>query len=487
MVSNYRKINIAAGWSSLAEICARLIAPLSALLLARVLTPADFGVMAVVTLLISFADMMSECGFQKFLVQQHFRKASELREYADTVLLTSLTIASIEWLLIALFSDKLAQLGGAPAAGNMIALAGMALPLSAVSGTQSALLKRWMHFKALFRIRVAAAVVPLVVTLPLAIMQRNWTALLFGLLATNFLNVVLAAKFTHFRPCFHFSKKALVKMAPFSCWSIVESMLIWLTTYLDVLIVGIALDSRHLGLYRTATMTVAQIIGIITAAVTPVLFSALAREKYSSDRFRDLFFNLQRKTALLLVPICADIFIFSDLVTELLLGNQWLEISGFIGLWALTAIPVTLVSHFSAEVYRASGKPVRGMLSQLLHLIVVIPVVVIALDFGFDTLCTARAIVRLEAVIVNLVFLQLFYNCRTLDIFSNIIPAVIAGCAMMVVMWLPQPSTVGETIAQIMISLALYIGVLSLHPSQRKELREFVSSFLLKRFKRVAQ
>ena len=475
MSGDYRKISSAAGWSTLAEICARLTAPLAALLLARVLTPADFGAMAAVTLVVSFADMMSECGFQKYLVQRRFRSDAELRRYADTAIWTSVGIALAGWLLIALFASPLARLAGTPDAARMMAAAGIALPLSAVSGTQSALLKRWMRFKALFRMRVAAACVPLAVTVPLAIIFRSWTALLFGLLATNALNAFLASRMSYFRPAPRISRNALKDMAPFSLWSMAEALLVWLTTYLDILVVGMTLDSRHLGLYRTASLTVAQIIGVVTAAVTPVLFSALSRRQHDPAAFRDLLLRFQRKTALLLVPLCFGIFIFSDTATSLLLGDQWSEISDFIGLWALTAAPVTLISHFAAETYRASGKPRRAMLSQTLHLIAVLPAVTIAIGFGFDVLCQTRAAIRLEGVAVNLTLLQLFYSCRAKELLANLFPAFCGGAAMTAVLLFPKPQTAGATIALIMLSLALYAATLALWRSQRKEFTELLS------------
>ena len=53
-------------WSSLAEIIAKIITPISNMILARLLTPDAFGVVATVTMVISFADMFSDSGFQKF-------------------------------------------------------------------------------------------------------------------------------------------------------------------------------------------------------------------------------------------------------------------------------------------------------------------------------------------------------------------------------------------------------------------------------------
>ena len=85
------------------------------------------------------------------------------------------------------------------------------------------------------------------------------------------------------------------------------------------------------------------------------------------------------------------IFSFSDLITDILLGDQWSEISKFVGLWGLTSSIMIIYSHYSSEVYRAKGRPKLSVLSQWLHIIVLWPTVIISIKYGFETLYTARA------------------------------------------------------------------------------------------------
>ena len=82
-----KKIGMAAKWSIATEIAAKLISPVSNMILARFLTPEAFGVVATVTMVTSFADMFTDAGFQKYLVQHEFKDKND--QYDSCLLYTS--------------------------------------------------------------------------------------------------------------------------------------------------------------------------------------------------------------------------------------------------------------------------------------------------------------------------------------------------------------------------------------------------------------
>lgn len=87
-----------------------------------------------------------------------------------------------------------------------------------------------------------------------------------------------------------------------------------------------------------------------------------------------MFFKFQKLVGILIIPIGIGIFLFSDLITQILLGSQWMEASPFIGLWGLTSAISIVLAHYSSEVYRSIGKPKLSVLAQWLHIIVLWPV-----------------------------------------------------------------------------------------------------------------
>ena len=76
-VLNSKKIINATKWSTISEILAKLIAPLTNMLLARLLSPEAFGVVASITMVVNFADLLSDSGFQKYLIQHEFENEKQ--------------------------------------------------------------------------------------------------------------------------------------------------------------------------------------------------------------------------------------------------------------------------------------------------------------------------------------------------------------------------------------------------------------------------
>jgi PST family polysaccharide transporter len=352
-----KKIVTATKWSSVTEIAAKLVAPVTTMLLARILTPDAFGVLVTVMMVISFAEIFTDAGFQKFLIQHEFESDEELYQSTNVAFWTNLIFSLLIWGLIIIFSQPIAELVGSPNESSEIAVAGCCIPLAAFSSIQMALYKRGFDFKTLFYVRIVGVLIPLFVTVPLALYFRNCWALILGVIAQNFSNALLLTLKSPWKPNRFYSFAKLKEMFSFSMWSMIESVTVWLTLNMDIFFIGRLLSPYYLGLYRTSINTVGQVNSVITSATTPVLYSSLSRLQEEGELFKNLFFKFQKTVALLVFPLGAMIYIFRDYVTYLLLGSQWGEAAYFVGLWGVSSAIVIVFSNFCCDVYRAKGKP----------------------------------------------------------------------------------------------------------------------------------
>lgn len=304
-----------------------------------------------------------------------------------------------------------------------------------------ALYKRKLDFKTLFKARIIEIVIPIFITIPLAIYLRSYWALVIGTLVQNFVNAVFLTLVSRWRPSLFYSLNRLKEMISFTIWSMIEQITIWLTYYLDVFIVGTMLSQHLLGLYKTSSTLVGQIMGLITATTTPILFSSLSRLQNDRDGFERMFFKFQKIVGLMVIPLGVLIFCFSDIVTTILLGEQWMEASGFIGLWGLTSSFTIIFSNYASELYRAKGKPKLSVLAQILHIVVLLPTVLIAINYDFKVLYTSRALVRFEVIFVNWFIMYYALNFSVLKMIYNVLPSCFAALLMMIVYWcLPTTS-----------------------------------------------
>lgn len=467
------KVVTATKWSAITEVAARLVSPISAMIMARILTPEAYGAMAAIAIIISFTELFTDAGFQKYLIQHEFVDEDDRFKSTNVAFWTNLCLSLFFWVIIILLRNPLARLVGSPELGNGIAVACAAIPLAAFSSIQRASYQRDFDFKTLFYVRVVNMIIPFLVTIPLALLTRNYWALIWGnLIASTITAVILTVK-SKWKPGFYYSFFRLKQMLAFCLWLIVESVLCWCTSYLDVFIVGRALNEYYLGIYRVSINTVEQILAIITASVLPVLLPALSRLQDDLPTMRQFLLKMQKFTSIIIIPLGCGILMYRNLITNILLGSQWTEAAGFIGLWGFVSAVTIVFSRFCTFVFPAIGKPRVSVLSQVLYLIVFFPAVLIAVDYGFEALYVTRSLVRIESVIVNMIIIKVLIDLSPWKMMVNIIPETIASVLMCLVacFLLKISNSIAWGVASVIICGLFYFAVLYLlFPKDRQVL-----------------
>lgn len=471
-----KKIGKATKWSSLTEIFAKLVSPVTSMILARLLTPEMFGVVATVNVIISFTDMFTDAGFQKYLIQHEFRDRKDREESTAVAFWTNLIISLVLWGGIVLFRDKLAELVGNPGRGVVIAIACCVLPLTSFSSIQMALYKRDFDFKTLFYARLAGIFIPLVVTVPAALIFRNFWALIAGSIAKEIANAVILTWRSQWKPKLWYSFEKLKEMFSFSMWTLFEHISIWMTNYIGTFIVGRYLSEYYVGLYKTSMNTVTQFTTLITAAVAPVLFSTLSRVQNDRERFKGYFFLFQKAVSILIVPMSVGIFLYRDFVTQVLLGDKWAEATMFIGLWGITSCLGIILNNFCSETYRALGKPKLSLMVQIIHLVFLIPALLWAARVGFETLYWTRSMIRLQLYVVQLIVIYAVIKITPWQMLKNIYPTIISAVVMgAAAVGLRQIANgfVWNSVS-VILCVICYFGVLILFPEFRKLSFEYI-------------
>lgn len=456
------KVSVAVKWSTITEIAAKLVVPVTTMILARLITPEAFGVVATVTMIISFADMFTDAGFQKYLVQHEFRNEKHKTESTNVAFWTNLTISLLIWVIIIIFRQPLAAMVGNPGLGKVIAIASVQLLLTSFSSIQMALYRRYFDFKTLFLVRIITVCLPFIITIPLAILGWSYWALIIGTICGSLVNAIILTLKSQWKPQFFYSFSLLKEMFSFSFWSLIEEISIWFTAWIDIFIIGSVLSSYYLGLYRTSLITVNGILGFITTATAPILFAALSRLQNNYSAFNLMFLRVQKIVAYIVMPLAAGIYLYSNVATQILLGNQWREASKIIGIWALTYAFLIVFGWYSSEVYRSKGKPRLSFLAQLLHLIVLVPTCVISLKYGFWVLIYARSLIQLQFVLVHLIIMKYVIKFPICKIFTNMIKPFLFTLLMCVAAYglqLISPEFVWSLVS-IVICMVVYFSLL---------------------------
>lgn len=476
------QIGNAAKWSTMTELATKVASPIINMVLARLLAPEAFGVVATVTMIISFAEVFTDAGFQKYLVQHEFKNDEEKYQNTNVAFWTNLAISLVFWGVIALFCEPIAKLVGNPGLGTVIVIACVQLPLASFASIQMALYRRDFDFKSLFWVRLVSICMPFIITIPLAFSGFSYWALIIGTICGNLSKAVILTIKSKWKPKWFYNAAMLNEMLSFSIWSLVEAISIWLTTWVDALIIGSVLDGYYLGIYKTSITMVNTLMALVTASTTPILFSALSRLQDNVEQFNRTFFNMQRLVSIFIFPVGIGLYLYSGLATRILLGSQWGEASRVIGTWALTSSIMIVFANYCSEVYRAKGRPKLSFLAQVLHLIVLVPVCIISSKYGFWTLVYARSWIRLELILVHFYIMKYTIGIPLYKILRNVFPTALSAVMMCCLGYFLKHIYEGMTwdLISIMLCSVFYISVLFVFPGMRKQLKMVTRQILKK-------
>ena len=476
------KVVAAAKWSLITEILAKLITPVTNIILAHILAPTAFGILATIMMVISFAEMLADAGFQKFLVQYEFESEDEKQKNVSVAFISNIVLAIVLWLIIIFWRDELAILVGNEGLGFPLAVMGAMLPLGAFSSIQMAMYRRSFNFKFLLSIRMITIITPLFISIPMALAGFDYWSLIAGLLAAHLFTAIALCVRQEKLISIYFSSTVFRKMFSFSAWSLAEAFSIWLTAWVDTFIISHFLDAYYLGLYKMPTAIVTTVMAIATSSMAPVLFSALSRHQHNQVEFEKTFLTFQKYMALFLVPLGVGMFVYQDFIVEILLGPQWKLAGIVLGSWALSSSLVTAISYLISEAFRAKGMPNISFLAQMAHLFVLIPVIYVCVQYDFTTFVYARSIVRVQMIAVLLYLLAIYVGMNAWLVIRNIksyiIASAVVGTGSYVLLHLHNSMI--WTIFCICISLILYLVVLYLFPTERIILTKIWESVLLR-------
>lgn len=457
-------------WSSISEIVAKFVTPLINMILARILAPEAFGVIATINMVITLAEVFTESGFQKFLIQYNFDSKEKEHQYMSVAFWSNLCFSITVWLLLIIFRDPVASLAGNADLGFPLAMAGMAIPLHGAIGIQNCQLKKSLDFKSLFWVRMISSFTPLAVTLPLALIGFDYWSLIIGNIAGIVVRSVILSILGKFKPAFFFSFGILKHMFGVGIWTLLDGIAVWATTWIDTLLIAHYLDDYYLGLYKNSSSTITMLLSMITAALAPVLFSALSKLQDNKEEFNGMLLSVQRTLSTFLVPMAMGIWLYRGLATDILFGDQWTEAADIIGIMAITTALRTIFVSIYGDVFRAKGHFRIPLIFQIVDLILLVPSCVISVRFGFWALVYTRALIKLDLIIPEMILIRKICGISFGTIFKILWHPVLATSVMSVsAIFLMQVSDgMLWSFLSIAICVAIYFSVLFIFKNERE-------------------
>lgn len=385
-----RRIATGAIWMILQRLAVRGIGLISTMILARLLIPADFGIVALATSLAALLDALFEFGFDLALIH---RQTADRTHYDSAWTLSVLRGLVTAVLLLAIAVPMGALYGDARLVDVMMWLAVAAL----ASGFQNVGIvefRRELQFDAEFRLLVRAKIVAFLVTIALAWIWRDYRALVAGIIAGKLTGLALSYAMHPFRP--RFSLKAGRDFLHFSKWLCLDNIVTAIKTRSDTFVVGKIAGAESLGVYALAYEISNLTSTELVAPISRVLFPGFAKIAQDRQRLAWGFVESLAVIVFIAAPMAAGIAMVSDYVVMIFLGAKWAAAIPLIQILTLYGL-LSLTSANGAALYLSLGRPDLIVKRNLPGIAVLLPALLFA-TWAYGAHGAAWALVSSAAV-----------------------------------------------------------------------------------------
>jgi len=331
-------------WISALRGITRGLSFIRILIIARLLTPSQFGLFGVASLILSFAEVFTETGVNIFLIQ----KKGNIDRYLNSLWIVSIMRGSIIALVILISAHFIASFFNAPNSLSLLLLISIVPLIRGFINPAIILFQKNLNFNKEFYFRSTILAVEVLVSVFLVYLLRSPTGLIFGMIASAIIEVVLSFIIISPRPKFKFEKVRFFEVFHAGKWVTISTIFNYLYQNLDDMVVVRLLNTTSLGLYQMAykiSMLPITEVSDVIAKVTFPIYSKIADDK---ARLRRAFLRTVSVNVVFAVPFVFIFLAFPSQIILILLGSEWvaavsvLQILAVFGLTRALTVPAII-------------------------------------------------------------------------------------------------------------------------------------------------
>lgn len=338
-------------WMGSFRMVTRVISFVRTAVIARLLTPTQFGLYGIALLILSLIEILTETGINIFLTQRH----EDIDEYINTSWLVSILRGFLIAIVILAFSKPIVWFFNAPGAWYLLLLVSIVPILRGFINPSIVKFLKDLQYHKEFYYRTFIFTVESVVTLVVVYLYRTPAGIVWGLIAGAGCEVVLSFIFAGPRPHLEFKRELFLSVVHSGKWMTASGVFNYLYHNADNIFVGRILGVSPLGLYDMAYRLSMLPITEVSDLVTRVTFPIFVKISGDKERVRRAYFKTTVLTSVCAIGIGGILFLFPGPIISVVLGNNWISAKGVLRVLALFGI-VRSISFSSISVFYAFEK-----------------------------------------------------------------------------------------------------------------------------------
>lgn len=444
-------------WSLIERFGTQGVQFLVMLVMARLLSPNDYGVVGLLVVFVSIAQAFVDGGFSQALI----RKKDRTEIDNSTVFYFNIVVSVVIYLIFYLFAPYVSVFYNMPTLTPFMRVICLSIIINAFGVVQRALFNANIDFKAQAKASLIAIVISGAIGISLALQGFGPWALVWQQLSNLIVNTLFLWIYSEWRPLLAYSWKSFNELFSFGSKLLATSLLNAIYNNIQTIVIGKLYSAKSLGLYSRAAHFADLPSQQFTSVFMRVTFPVLCKVQDDMERLTSVYRRMLRVSAYIVFPLLIGMAAVAHPMIEVFIGKQWIECAYMLQIICFAEMwyPIHAIN---LDILQVSGRSDLFLKIEIYKKIVSLSLLALSAPFGIIAMCYSNLLSSLICLYINTYYSSKILGISLLsqlkDLFPTITLAIIMFAIVQIIIFF-IPNVFVQLIVGIIVGVVVYVSL----------------------------
>jgi len=454
---NFRSLTLnSIKWNAFGQFGYQSISFIVSIALARLLSPAEFGLVAMLFIFSEISNAFINSGLSAALIQK--KRITKIE--SSTIFYFNIIVAFVFYLILFFLAPAVAKFYNEPELSTLIKYYNLAFLIHSISLIQATLLIRELNFKTQNIIQIVGVLFSGIIAIIMAYTGFGVYSLIGQSITFAVTTGVLYWYHSSWRPSFVFDKRSFLELYGFGVKVFLVALLDKIFNAIDNLIIGKLFKANLLGIYNRAKTTKDLPINNVTNIATNIVFPIFSKIE-SIDELKKIHHQYIRLTAYIILPIMVGLALTAKPFISTIYSNKWIDSAPYLQIFCVFAITIPLNS-IMVQTILSRGRSEKFLRLEMIKKAIILSSMIIGAFFGITAFLVALCISYYLAYLITCQFIAKLFNTKIFEIirlmFSSLLLCIPMGLVVFSMTNINWKNSLFQLISEVFVGIIVYIG-----------------------------
>lgn len=413
-------------WNTLGKLSSQIISLLISLVVARLLLPSDYGLIAILTVFIAVAEALLDSGFENALIQKRNRTNIDF----STVFYFNIAISVLMYLILFCAAEPLSRFYNEPLLANVMQIYGIVIVIQGFAIIQRTKLTISLRFRELAQITLIAVCISGIIGIVMAWFKLGVYALLAQNISMQLISVIGLWIKVAWKPDWAFSWTSFKQLFSFGSKLLIGGLIHRIYTNLYSLIIGKFYTIADVGFFTKAN-SLSKLPSVqFTTIISQVSYLALCSLQDNDEKLKEMFFKYLRLNCFIVFPAMTIMASISKPLIVFVLTERWIDLVPFMQILCI-AYMFEPIQRFNWYLLNVKGRSDLSLRSEIVKKTISLLLLFISLHFGVIYICYSILLYSIIDVFIIVFYIKKIvpwgYKEESKQIYPYMLAAIVAG------------------------------------------------------------